>query len=121
MATFGAGRHSTPTIAQRFSAGDFEPYHDRVPQDERRYAREMGERRRSAVGDFKSPLLGWGMSGNARQELARAKGLPALAAMTDETKQQVWITGVRTRIFLVSFTLLFFELLCIRWIPAYVR
>ncbi|MEY2505407.1 MAG: hypothetical protein QOG27_1687 [Verrucomicrobiota bacterium] len=41
--------------------------------------------------------------------------------MTDETKQQVWITGVRTRIFLVSFTLLFFELLCIRWIPAYVR
>src|SRR5947207_6802720 len=32
-----------------------------------------------------------------------------------------WIAGVRTRIFLVSFTLLFFELLCIRWIPAYVR
>ena len=31
------------------------------------------------------------------------------------------ITGVRLRIFLVSFTLLFFELLCIRWIPAYVR
>src|SRR4051794_36647144 len=25
------------------------------------------------------------------------------------------------RIFLFSFTLLFFELLCIRWIPAYVR
>lgn len=41
--------------------------------------------------------------------------------MTDETKRQMWITGVRTRIFLVSFTLLFFELLCIRWIPAYVR
>jgi hypothetical protein len=32
-----------------------------------------------------------------------------------------WIVGVRARIFLVSFTLLFFELLCIRWIPAYVR
>ena len=31
------------------------------------------------------------------------------------------IRGVRIRIFLVSFTLLFFELLCIRWIPAYVR
>ena len=31
------------------------------------------------------------------------------------------IAGVRTQIFLVSFTLLFFELLCIRWIPAYVR
>src|ERR1051326_2919442 len=29
--------------------------------------------------------------------------------------------GPRTRIFLLSFTLLFFELLCIRWIPAYVR
>jgi SAM-dependent methyltransferase len=29
--------------------------------------------------------------------------------------------GVRLRIFLLSFTLLFFELLCIRWIPAYVR
>ena len=32
-----------------------------------------------------------------------------------------WVHGVRLRIFLVSFTLLFFELLCIRWIPAYVR
>lgn len=32
-----------------------------------------------------------------------------------------FITGTRTRIFLVSFALLFFELLCIRWIPAYVR
>jgi SAM-dependent methyltransferase len=31
------------------------------------------------------------------------------------------INGIRLRIFLVSFTLLFFELLCIRWIPAYVR
>jgi len=29
--------------------------------------------------------------------------------------------SVRLRIFLVAFTLLFFELLCIRWIPAYVR
>ena len=31
------------------------------------------------------------------------------------------VTDIRARIFLVSFTLLFFELLCIRWIPAYVR
>src|SRR3954454_2061458 len=31
------------------------------------------------------------------------------------------INGTKLRIFLVSFTLLFFELLCIRWIPAYVR
>src|SRR4051812_26326332 len=34
---------------------------------------------------------------------------------------RLFVTGVRLRIFLVSFTLLFFELLCIRWIPAYVR
>src|SRR3954469_4451017 len=61
------------------------------------------------------------MSGNARQASAGAKGLPALLAMTANNDTQSWITGVRTRIFLVSFTLLFFELLCIRWIPAYVR
>jgi len=36
-------------------------------------------------------------------------------------EERPWIGGTRTRIFLVSFTLLFFELLCIRWIPAYVR
>jgi hypothetical protein len=42
---------------------------------------------------------------------------PAAASNSDR-----WlINGVRLRIFLVSFTLLFFELLCIRWIPAYVR
>jgi hypothetical protein len=41
--------------------------------------------------------------------------------MTEAIEPPSWITGVRTRIFLVSFTLLFFELLCIRWIPAYVR
>ena len=32
-----------------------------------------------------------------------------------------FVTNVRLRIFLLSFALLFFELLCIRWIPAYVR
>lgn len=41
--------------------------------------------------------------------------------MAEKSEQQPWITGVRTRIFLASFSLLFFELLCIRWIPAYVR
>src|SRR3982750_233303 len=61
------------------------------------------------------------MSGNARQEHAGAKGLPALARMNENIEERQGITGVRTRIFLVSFTLLFFELLCIRWIPAYVR
>src|SRR5438067_8741326 len=49
------------------------------------------------------------------------------STQTDKTKAVVsnagalLISGVRLRIFLVSFTLLFFELLCIRWIPAYVR
>src|SRR5438874_11844870 len=32
-----------------------------------------------------------------------------------------FIGDQRARIFLVSFTMLFFELLCIRWIPSYVR
>src|SRR5947209_13689640 len=31
------------------------------------------------------------------------------------------IKDARARIFLVSFSVLFFELLCIRWIPSYVR
>ena len=41
--------------------------------------------------------------------------------MSESIEEKPWIVGVRTRIFLISFTLLFFELLCIRWIPAYVR
>ena len=41
--------------------------------------------------------------------------------MNEKTEERTWISGVRARIFLLSFTLLFFELLCIRWIPAYVR
>src|SRR6266576_3405442 len=41
--------------------------------------------------------------------------------MSEKVEEEPWGAGVRTRIFLVSFTLLFFELLCIRWIPAYVR
>src|SRR5437870_8110513 len=41
--------------------------------------------------------------------------------MTETSQGQLWITGVRARFLLVSFRLLFFELLCIRWIPAYVR
>src|SRR5215472_5409171 len=32
-----------------------------------------------------------------------------------------FIVDKRARTFLVSFTMLFFELFCIRWIPAYVR
>lgn len=39
---------------------------------------------------------------------------------TDEPKV-LFIPDARARIFLLSFTMLFFELLCIRWIPSYVR
>src|SRR6476661_10714864 len=31
------------------------------------------------------------------------------------------VSDARARIYLASFALLFFELLCIRWIPSYVR
>src|SRR5258708_34429302 len=37
------------------------------------------------------------------------------------TPEHPFITDQRARIFLVSFTMLFFELLCILWIPSYVR
>src|SRR5947208_2529470 len=39
----------------------------------------------------------------------------------DETPQILFIKNPRARIFLVSFSMLFFELLCIRWVPSYVR
>ncbi len=38
-----------------------------------------------------------------------------------EAPEQPFITNLRARIFLVSFSMLFFELLCIRWITSYVR
>jgi hypothetical protein len=38
-----------------------------------------------------------------------------------ETPDRPLVTDPRARIFLVSFAVLFFELLCIRWIPSYVR
>src|SRR5712692_2146705 len=37
------------------------------------------------------------------------------------TPTKPFIADKRARIFLVSFAMLFFELLCIRWIPSYVR
>src|SRR5260370_42641257 len=37
------------------------------------------------------------------------------------TPEHPFITDQRARIFLVSFPMLFFQLLCIRWIPSYVR
>jgi hypothetical protein len=38
-----------------------------------------------------------------------------------DTPKQAFIADPRARIFLVSFAMLFFELLCIRWIPSYIR
>src|SRR5438270_12571774 len=38
-----------------------------------------------------------------------------------DTSKTLFITNPRIRIFLLSFAMLFFELLCIRWIPSYVR
>src|SRR6266446_9315265 len=38
-----------------------------------------------------------------------------------DAPKQLFVTNPRARIFLISFAMLFFELLCIRWIPSYVR
>ena len=46
---------------------------------------------------------------------------PPAAAAPAERARSLFVGNVKARIFLASFTLLFFELLCIRWIPAYVR
>src|SRR5215469_1475629 len=51
---------------------------------------------------------------------SRARFWSWLLARADAPKNP-FITSARARIFLVSFTMLFFELLCIRWIPSYVR
>src|SRR3984893_4528096 len=37
------------------------------------------------------------------------------------TPTHPFIADKRARTFLISFTMLFFELLCIRWVPSYVR
>src|SRR5947209_6010495 len=51
---------------------------------------------------------------------ASALGHP-LSWLHTDARQHLLITNLRARIFLFSFTMLFFELLCIRWIPSYVR
>lgn len=38
-----------------------------------------------------------------------------------DRSKRLFVTDPRVRIFLLSFAMLFFELLCIRWIPSYVR
>jgi hypothetical protein len=41
--------------------------------------------------------------------------------LSADTSKRLFVTDPRVRIFLLSFAMLFFELLCIRWIPSYVR
>ena len=48
-------------------------------------------------------------------------GMELWSWLRGDAPQHPFITSPRLRIFLVSFTMLFFELLCIRWIPSYVR
>src|SRR5919202_911814 len=45
----------------------------------------------------------------------------ALGLARSTAQERLFVTDLRARIYLLSFTLLFFELLCIRWIPSYVR
>src|SRR2546422_10994335 len=48
--------------------------------------------------------------------LARLRSL-----LLSDAPKTLFVTNPRVRIFLLSFAMLFFELLCIRWIPSYVR
>src|SRR5688572_26932635 len=45
----------------------------------------------------------------------------AQVATAVQAESSVFVRDVRVRLFLTSFALLFFELICIRWIPAHVR
>src|SRR5260370_31490600 len=44
-----------------------------------------------------------------------------LSWLRGETPKKLFINDPRARILLVSFSMLFFELLCILWVPSYVR
>jgi hypothetical protein len=50
-----------------------------------------------------------------------AKVAQFLSWLRGETPKKLFINDPRARILLVSFSMLFFELLCIRWVPSYVR
>ncbi len=58
-----------------------------------------------------------------RQTVSRVSSSRAWSWLELHAKapKQLFINNPRARIFLVSFAMLFFELLCIRWIPSYVR
>src|SRR5215216_398950 len=52
-----------------------------------------------------------------------AESLPrrAISRLRWGVSEKVFVADPRARIFLASFSLLFFELLCIRWIPSYIH
>lgn len=56
-----------------------------------------------------------------RLNISVRQSVLAHTATVTSQLDRLFVKDLRLRIFLVSFTLLFFELLCIRWIPAYVR
>jgi hypothetical protein len=62
------------------------------------------------------------MSQSSTQALSSQSNITKILSwISDETPQNFFIKDPRVRIFLVSFSMLFFELLCIRWVPSYVR
>src|SRR4030042_6221303 len=46
-----------------------------------------------------------------------------MVALSSESLKKEWtlLPWEKTRLFIVSFLVLFFELVCIRWVPAYIR
>jgi hypothetical protein len=56
-----------------------------------------------------------------RSSVARVSSNRAWSFLFADTSKRLFVTNPRVRIFLLSFAILFFELLCIRWIPSYVR
>lgn len=54
-------------------------------------------------------------------ERSKRLSIPLLHFLDWVTPAHPFIADKRARTFLISFTMLFFELLCIRWIPSYVR
>ena len=85
-----------------------------------RFSRKAAAGQESSAVPFALNQLGVLDDSRVRTESLSAQP-PALRTTLPPEPAFPLLGGVRLRIFLLSFTLLFFELLCIRWIPAYVR
>src|SRR5438046_2215373 len=53
--------------------------------------------------------------------VAESPTIKTRSLVGEATSEQTFVKDARARIFLVSFSVLFFELLCIRWVPSYIR